>query len=177
MNSCALIEVTGESISLTGKTASAVVKTSGTIIHRSGKLGGMGGNKLFGKRTIKLEKEGNLLYVVAKLNRHLKTRLALDTGASTVQISSKVAKLLDLNLNKGEITTCELADGSLISATLVTLDEITIGRVKVKDVETVIIEDETKIPSNGLLGMSFLERFNFSIDTERNLLILKRKSP
>jgi clan AA aspartic protease (TIGR02281 family) len=177
MNSCSLIGLTGETVSLAGKTASALVKTSGTIIQTSGKLGGMGANKLFGKRTIRLEKEGNLLYVVAKLNRNLKTRLALDTGASTVQISSKVAKLLDLNLSKGEITTCELADGSLISATLITLDEIKIGRVKVKDVETVVIDDESKLPANGLLGMSFLKEFNFSIDTEQNLLIVKRKSP
>ncbi len=97
----------------------------------------------------------------------------MDTGATNVQISGKLANDLKININQSNTVNCILADGSIVPAAAVVLKEVRIGGVKVKDVDAVVLLNDETTGSEGLLGMSFLNKFNFELDMDRNLLILE----
>jgi len=179
LSSCSVIKLTGEVISLTGKVATAAVKTTGAVVMTTGKIAyaATGATVRFfaGKRTIKLEKKGNSYFVKVKINGKKKARLILDTGATSVQISSEIAEKLKINVSKGKKVQCTLADGSVVWARSIMLDEIELDNVSVKDVSALVIENSIDQDSDGLLGMSFLNNFIFQIDTDKDLLILQHK--
>lgn len=163
-----VIVFAGKVVLTTGKVAWAVVKTTA-------KLGGGVVRFFTGKKTVKLEREGNSLYVKARLNKKHKARLLLDTGATSVQISSRLANKMGLDLSRGERVRCTLADGSVKYAKVVELKEVRVGGARVKKVKALVLEHDAVEDSDGLLGMSFLNNFHFELDTDRDLLILKCK--
>lgn len=122
-----------------------------------------------------LQSAGHIVVQVL-LNKKTEVNLLLDTGASTILLSSKVAKRLKIKDREKTIVQVQVADGRKIDANLIVLDTVSIGGVKVKNVEAVILLDDSQtIVQDGLLGMSFLNRFNFQIDTVNKKLILKKK--
>lgn len=182
LTSCRVMEFTGDTIEFTGKVASAALKTTGAavettgkVVTTTGKLGGSTARFIAGDRKVTLERRGNSFYVEAVLNRRYRTRLLLDTGATNVQISKALARRMGVNSHRGREVNCTLADGSVTRARLINLAEVKLGGVKVRDVETLVLEADSESDHEGLLGMSFLNHFNFRIDTDRNLLLLRSK--
>ncbi len=174
--SCGVFEVVGDVVVLTGKVAVTAVKTTGAVVMTTGKLAGATIRYFKGKKTIKLERKGDTYYVKARINKKKTARLILDTGATSVQISSRLAKKLKIKKSKGEIVQCTLADGSTVAARSVILKEVRLDNVRVEKVRALIIDNDIKQDSDGLLGMSFLNNFIFQIDPDNNLLILQYKS-
>ncbi|MBU0991251.1 MAG: retroviral-like aspartic protease family protein [Proteobacteria bacterium] len=173
--SCAVVELAGDAVVLTGKVAVAAVKTTGAVIMTTGKIAGATVGYFVGKRKVKLERVGNSYYVNARINGKKNARLILDTGATSVQISSRLAKKLKINLKKADTVQCTLADGSIVQARVIVLKEVKLDGVKVKDVTALVIENDSDQDGDGLLGMSFLNNFIFQIDPDKNLLILQHK--
>lgn len=126
-----------------------------------------------GKEIIPLEERGGNYYAKVVLNGKVKATLIVDTGASNVQISRRLADKLKLRLNESSQTLVKLAGGSLAMGRLVELKEVRIGRVRVKHVAGLVLEHDSG--DDGLLGMSFLEHFNFQIDTSTAELILQQR--
>ena len=91
----------------------------------------------------------------------------LDTGASHVSISKKLAA--QLNLPKLEEEFVVTASGRIV-ANKTTLNLVTVGKISIKDVRGVILD---KMPDDHvLLGMSFLKRLDFQ--KSGNLLVLEQ---
>lgn len=112
------------------------------------------------------------------LNKKVKASFLLDTGATVVLLSNRIAKKLKISLrgsNKDKIKV-QTADGRMIDAKFIILDSVSVEGIEVKDVEAVVLlEENTMNVGDGLLGMSFLNRFNFQIDTVNKKLILKKR--
>ncbi len=116
--------------------------------------------------------------VEALLNKKVKASLLVDTGASVVLLSGRVAKRLGLknDITIDDMVKLQLADGRRIDARYITLDSVSIEGIEAKDVGAVILEDDSEADIyDGLLGMSFLSNFNFKIDTVNHKLILERR--
>lgn len=173
--SCGILGVAGDAVVFTGKVATTAVKTTGAVVMTTGRIAGATVRVFKGKKTIKLEREGNTYYVKVKINKKKTARLILDTGATSVQISSRLAKKLKIKKSKGEIVQCTLADGRTVQARSVVLKEVRLDGVKVEKVRALIIDNDIEQDSDGLLGMSFLNNFIFQIDPDNNLLILQHK--
>jgi len=184
--SCALVELTGDTVVLTGKVASTAVKTTGTVVTTgvkvaettvgtTAKLGGATITRFRGERVIELEREGNSFYVEARINGKQSARLMLDTGASSVQITPRLARRAGIDIAGGESVKCTLANGASVPARAVTLDEVRLNGVKARDVRALILDQDASSDSDGLLGMSFLDNFIFKVDPNNNQLILKYK--
>jgi aspartyl protease family protein len=95
----------------------------------------------------------------------------VDTGASSIAISSTEAKRLGINYKlKGKPTWVSTASG-VERASAVTIDRVTISGVTIRSVDGLVIEGNE--PSVPLLGMSYLSRFQ--IINEGNMMRLKRK--
>lgn len=95
----------------------------------------------------------------------------VDTGASSIAISSKEAKRLGINYKlNGKPTWVSTASG-VEKAMSVSIDRVTISGVTIRSVDGLVIEGEE--PTTPLLGMSYLKRFK--IINDGNMMRLKRK--
>jgi clan AA aspartic protease (TIGR02281 family) len=114
--------------------------------------------------------------VNALLNGKVPVKLLLDTGATYVVLSSRIGRRLGV-LQDGdrEIIQLQIGDGRKISAHYFNLKSISIEGTEAKDVgAAVLLEDEEMIPTfDGVLGMSFLNRFNFKVDQQMKRLIFE----
>lgn len=193
LGGCAVLEATGEAVGVVGKAAWTGTKAVGSVVYTGTSMAGQTANQtnktisrsdkkrekpleIEGDRAvIPLQREGNSYFVRAKINNELWGRFLLDTGASAVQVSQKMARRLKIDRKKSQAIPVTLAGGGKVAGRLVELDELNLGGVKVKNVKAIILDYENAQSSDGLLGMSFLENFVFQIDTVKNELILERR--
>ena len=95
----------------------------------------------------------------------------VDTGASSIAISSREAKRLGINYKlDGKPTWVSTASG-VERASAVNIDRVTISGVTIRSVKGLVIEGNE--PSVPLLGMSYLNRFK--INNDGSMMKLKRK--
>lgn len=117
------------------------------------------------------------IVVKATLNKKVEATLVLDTGASLVTLRKNVAEKLGINLERvkpdAELI---LADGRRANAKHIVLENLKVENVEAENVEATILLDDVGDPNfyDGLLGMSFLKRFNFKIDQKEKKLILEK---
>lgn len=111
------------------------------------------------------------------LNKKVSAALLLDTGATiTVLRKAMAGKLgIDLGRVKPDIR-LTLADGRQVNAKRINLSSVQIERVEAKNVEAAVMLDDIGDIGfgDGLLGMSFLKKFNFRVDYRERKLILEK---
>ena len=111
------------------------------------------------------------------LEGNVKARLLLDTGSTLTFLSSNIADRLGLP-EKGsrEMIEAITSDGRKQKMALSSVKSLRAGAVEAHDVQVAILpQTNDKMPYvDGLLGVSFLSRFNFKIDYQRNKLVLER---
>lgn len=118
---------------------------------------------------------GGTFEVPCKING-LPLQMIFDTGASDVTISSVEANFMLKNryLSDKDIKGrryYQVATGELNAGAVITLREIMIGNVRLKDVEASVVNNQ-RAPL--LFGQSAMERFGtITIDNENNKLIIK----
>jgi len=121
------------------------------------------------------EQAGMVLEVV--LNRRINVSLILDTGASLVMLRKHVAQELGIDLEKvKEEIKLKLADGREVQGKLIFLENVRIGTAEADKIEAAVLLEEIGDigETDGLLGMSFLKKFNFKVDYQNKRLILER---
>ncbi len=124
------------------------------------------------------EPGGKGMMVEALLNNRVKANLILDTGASVVALSRKVGEDLgvDLSDTKKDVMEMRLADGSRTMARAIILDSVKVQDVEVKNVMAAIMLDQVPVigVTEGLLGMSFLSKFNLKTDLKNMKMSLEK---
>jgi len=126
---------------------------------------------------IQFSKDKQNIEIRVTLNKKVDATLILDTGAQLVMLRKKIAQNLGIDLDKiktdAKVT---LADGRQVKAKYITLESIKVEGVEANNVEATVLLDEVGGDdlSDGLLGMSFLKRFNFKIDHKDKKLILEK---
>jgi clan AA aspartic protease (TIGR02281 family) len=135
---------------------------------------------------IPLRREGNSYYASVVVNGDHPVEMVVDTGASSVVLPYRTAMECGVKVDASALTvTMIVASGSKFKSKLVTLDSIRVGKFSAEKIECVVLPPEaTNAPV--LLGMTFLGRFNFSIngtelvlskvDAERSVSIRSKKS-
>lgn len=114
--------------------------------------------------------------VSATLNKKVPVKLLLDTGASYIIVSNKVGRQLGVDLaGERDIIQLQIGDGRRIAARYVTLKTVNVEGVEATNVGgAVLLDDQDKILSfDGVLGMSFLSRFNFKVDHQSKKLMFE----
>ncbi|MFZ2603607.1 MAG: retropepsin-like aspartic protease [Candidatus Omnitrophota bacterium] len=131
----------------------------------------------FTRHTISYNRYGSSIIVETLLNGTIRANLILDTGSTFVVISKELANKLGLDINQNSPIFITLADGRNINALAVILESVKVKDVEVKNVRAAVLENKEGVEEDGLLGMSFLENFLFSIDAKANKIILQSFNP
>jgi clan AA aspartic protease (TIGR02281 family) len=118
------------------------------------------------------------IVVEALLNDNVKANLILDTGASIIVLSRNIGEALGIDLSGTNINMMELrlADGRSAPAKAFVLDSVKIQDVEVRKVMAAIMLDQEpgRGAGDGLLGMSFLNKFNLKMDLKNMKMALER---
>jgi len=132
----------------------------------------------FERKEIGFSKDKSGIVVSATLNGKVTGSFIVDTGASLVTISKRIAGQLGIvGGEKGRKIKLVLADGKTITADPVILGSVDVGGSEVKNVMAAVIENPPGPNIDGLLGMSFLSNFFIKIDTNENSLMLEKFNP
>ena len=133
-------------------------------------------NKTEGTRTVTVPviQKGGSLVVPVTLNNERDVQLILDTGATMTVLSSNVALELGLLSNtQTQVTTVNTAGGP-VQVNLTRIDSIQIDTAKARNVSVVIHDLPEAHPGiDGLLGMSFLNNFLVTLDSDQGQLHLR----
>ncbi len=116
--------------------------------------------------------QGHLLADVL-INNKIQASLVVDTGSPVVMLTSSFVEKLGLDLGQSNKGYVEVLNGKY-KATAVSLDSIKLGGAQARDVATTVLLEDIKGIKDGLLGLSFLSKFHFTLDQTGQKLILKK---
>ncbi len=121
---------------------------------------------------IRINHQGNIIILPeVNINNRLSLSMLLDTGASYMVITQKQANALGLRHFK----TVKLSTANgIVSGKLTKLKSVRVGNSVTHDVEAVILPDATSGRVQGILGLSFLRNYKYTIDRRNSLLILDK---
>ncbi|MDD4953456.1 MAG: retropepsin-like aspartic protease [Candidatus Omnitrophica bacterium] len=128
-------------------------------------------------RRVDFSREGRGITLDVLLNKKIEASLVLDTGASVVVLRKGMAGKLGIDLDKvrpdAKLT---VADGRQVDAKHIILKSVKVQGVEAENVDAALMMEEVGDVSfaDGLLGMSFLSRFNFKIDNQEKELVLEK---
>ena len=113
---------------------------------------------------------GNFMAEVV-FNNRVKALLMVDTGASLVTISDKLAKQLGYRTNSKSAQIPFTTAGGMVWMPMLALDTVQVGEAQVSLVEASVNNQLGDM--DGLLGMSFLGDYRVEMDTARSQMILR----
>ncbi|MBI4677079.1 MAG: retroviral-like aspartic protease family protein, partial [Elusimicrobia bacterium] len=118
-------------------------------------------------------KRGSHIVVQAAINDRGRASLLVDTGATFTVLSQRAAQALGINPEGSPGSArLHLADGRAVYGQVAILDSVEVAGMTAHRVEAVILP-EFEEGLDGLLGMSFLKRFDVRVDPEAGRLILR----
>jgi predicted aspartyl protease len=122
-----------------------------------------------GASAIPVKVSGSKVIVSVNFNNRIGANLLLDTGASRTMISSRIAKMLQLqSLGSGR----GYGIGGVVTVSTARVDSVKLGKMERQNL-LVMIHDFSPDPSyEGLLGFDFLSHFHMSLDLQKALLVL-----
>jgi clan AA aspartic protease (TIGR02281 family) len=123
--------------------------------------------------SVPFQRRGTAVVLPARINGEEVGAFLLDTGATFISVSHATAQRLGIRSNGNARVHLVTASG-VIEAPLAILEEVDVGGAIARYVPAVI-HDLPGMPSNvvGLLGMSFLERFQVNLDLTSGSLTLQ----
>ena len=131
----------------------------------------------FSSATVDLSpaKSGTLVTVL--VNDRVAGKFLLDTGAGIVMLSDAFARRLGLDPDGLPSAEFIVADGRKITGRSVILGSMKLGEARAENVEAAILPSGPGADLDGLLGMSFLNRFAVHLDGAGGKLTLKQFTP
>lgn len=129
-----------------------------------------------GQITVPVFRVGRSLVVQARLNGSRDAKLIVDTGADITVLSNQVARDAGI-LPSSYISTVTLnTAGGPVRADVARLDVIAVGAAELPHVP-VALHDLPDAPAgvDGLLGLTFLDKFLVTLDAQKGELHLRRR--
>jgi len=112
--------------------------------------------------------------VDAYVNRTLKIRFFIDTGATTCSIPPSAVEMLGIEITENTPLVSVSVPGAVGLTYEIFLRSIELEGHQVNNVRALVIEIPSH-PNSGLLGLDFLNNFNMEIDNERGILKLRAR--
>lgn len=133
--------------------------------------------KEFATESIPLAPSRDGLLVAATVNDRIRGRFVVDTGAARMTLTDLFARRLQIDPATLPEMECTLADGHRVKGRAISLRCVAVGDARAENVDAVILPGKPGEQADGLLGMSFLQRFSVSLDGASGRLILRQFEP
>jgi aspartyl protease family protein len=164
-------EISPEGVRLVGATSeSAIVEYAGKrqtlLLGQGTRIGSAAAGPASGQVTLSAGSGGHF-WAEGAING-VSIRFLVDTGATTVALSSDAAKRLGLDYIAGTRVAIRTANATL-TGYRVSLDAVRIGEITLNNIEAVVLEG--RYPEEALLGMSFLNRTQMKRDGDTLTLV------
>lgn len=127
-----------------------------------------------GQDIISLNRDGNLLKVMVRINDEIEAPFYIDTAASGITLTSQVAQRIADTAPAGQRTTklVHTANGQLRLDEM-SLQSVQVGESRVSELKGLV----NPHLETGLLGADFFNHFTYSIDPRKGTLTLDRYIP
>ncbi len=122
--------------------------------------------------TIEYEETDHRLDLQVTLNDAHTFTFMLDTGASFVVLSRETAEQMGYDPDKILPRLYFSTANGMITSRLIRLESVKVGAAIVRDV-TAVVQEEHNLGFQGLLGLSYLNEFDWSNDTMNEVLTLR----
>src|SRR4051794_35385985 len=113
------------------------------------------------------------ILVPVRINGGRVLRLVLDSGASGLTISSKVARRLGLEESTGESRIGGLGEGHPQSSRSATARRVSIGELELEDCAVAVVPGALTRDADGIIGMNVFEAFRIRLDVQAKELRLE----
>lgn len=123
-----------------------------------------------GTHRIRVAGAASAMYVTTRINNSVDIAMHVDTGASYVVIGRSTARALGLGIDSSTPTIMLSTANDVVRQPIVMLDSIQVGTARVENVQAVVSDS---FGDDGLLGLSFFNYFNYSIDSARGIITLR----
>ena len=115
---------------------------------------------------------GGLLLVPVQIDA-LDFEFLVDTGAAYTAISTNLATLLDLTPSPQRQLRIVLAQGAPLNMPQVLLPELLIGRMRLSQVDALVMTFPAALMLDGILGMNVLSQFRMTLENDTSTLVLR----
>lgn len=134
------------------------------------------GTESSGEVRVPLLRAGRSMVVQARLNGTRNARFIVDTGADITMLSHELARDLGIVPTASSPTVTLNTAGGTVRVDLVRVDSIEVGEAEVRNIAAAV-HDLPDAPSgvDGLLGLTFLDRFLVTLDSAKGELRLRRR--
>jgi predicted aspartyl protease len=122
--------------------------------------------------TVPVKIRGNLVVVPVTFyngNSSVTGNLVMDTGASQTTVSKRIAR--DLRLYSFA-SSHSAGIGGIVPTEISMVEGIKVGSIGLKNMRVSILDFSSDPSFEGLLGFDFLSRFQISVDTEKQVMVL-----
>jgi len=116
--------------------------------------------------------QGHLLADVL-INNNTHALLVVDTGSPLIMLTSTFIQKLGIDPGQSNTGYVEVLNGKY-KAAAVLLNSVKLGGLQAQDVGAAVLLEDNKDIKDGLLGMSFLSKFHFTLDQTGQKLILRK---
>lgn len=120
---------------------------------------------------IPLQRVGNQYFVAAVFNERTELVLLLDTGASMTVLSAAAFAALQADATSLGERPLATANG-VVMASIFRIQSLAVGSHQVKGLEIAVVEELDEGGVVGLLGMDYLDNFDYAIDRQEDGLYL-----
>jgi clan AA aspartic protease (TIGR02281 family) len=107
------------------------------------------------------------------INNTVHASLIVDTGSPVVMLTSSFIQQLRIDPSQSNMGYVEILNGKY-KAAAISLDSVRIGEAQAQDVSATVLLEDSKGIKDGLLGLSFLNKFHFTLDQTGQKLILRK---
>jgi aspartyl protease family protein len=115
---------------------------------------------------------GNTFNISVTINGKTTVEMVLDSGAGIISLPAATAAEIGVAAtNTSPDIQLVLADGRTVTAKLVSIPLVRVGRFEAKEVDAAILPAELT-NAEPLLGMSFLKNFQFKVDSDAKTLTM-----
>ena len=118
--------------------------------------------------------QDDYIIVPVSINGRTPVFLLLDTGASTVTLSKALADRIGIDWRSGYKVKATMADGRTSNGYSILLKSVAVGDFRANNVTAVVLEEPPVKGVDGLLGMSYLQRFRLRIDPANKKFVLQK---
>jgi len=118
---------------------------------------------------VPFRRDGGLMRVDVRLNQQLVAPFYIDTAASGVSIPTSVARALGLEREAQKETTTAITAGGRTELGVIELESVELGGARLERVAGTV-NPQLDI---GLLGSSFLNQFNYFVDSKGGVILFE----